>query len=206
MLAYAGSLSFYKPYRQELEQVKQKWLALPAPKPAAGPWASERLARHFGGSQTGEEYYQLYDTFRSRRHLAMLVSWDVPWPMGPDEFIPASFASIPFGQSGVFEYHPPFLDTPPMSVRQKHDLAAAMAEMFPYLPKLPPMRVVRQGSGPNEYETSFRMWLVELTARRHYSNLRGMSEAMIRGFATHLNRTEEHVKRLRRMYTRFLTS
>jgi hypothetical protein len=223
-LAYAGLLSFHKTYRLELEEMKQKWLALPAPKPAAGPWASMKMADNFRGTRTGQNYYQIYDTFRSRWHLATLVSWDVPWPMGSVDAI------SPNSNSTELDYYPPYLDTPRRSIREKEtvanamrdvlpktssdsislwgkqDYVGAMAEMFPDRPQSPPMRVVRQGSGPNEYETSFRMWLVELTVRRHYGACRGLSVAMIRGFATHLSRSEDHAKRLRKTYAAFLTS
>lgn len=206
-LAYAGALSFHAPYRQELTQLRGKWQALPKPKPAIGPFISARLASRTGPTDMVLDYYRTYDEFRARWHVAMLVSWDIPWPMGRGDQLTAAEVPLLFGDAGTFDYCPPFLESPRRSVREKGEVARAMARHFPGQPTPPSMGgIVRQGSGPSEYETSFRMWLTELTVQRRIGARRGVTQCLIRGFSRQLRLSEDHVRRLRRIYQILLSS
>jgi hypothetical protein len=95
--------------------------------------------------------------------------------MGPSDAMPIALATTLFGPAGTFDYTPPYLDTPRQSIRQKAELARAMARPFSNNPEPPPMTgIVEQGPGPPEHATAFRMWLIELYVRRHYGNVRGV--------------------------------
>jgi hypothetical protein len=207
-LAYAGYLSFHEPYREELEQLRQTWQSLAQPKPIVGPWLPERLARKAGVPEASLAYYRAYETFRGRWHLAMLVNWEIPWPMGPCDYIKAEDAMKMLGSSFVLDYHPPYVDTPRRSISDKALLAASMAKYpkcSPGMPEPPPMsRVTGQGSGPSELATAFRMWLIEMAVRRRYGNPRGLTGCLIRGFSRWLGPSAEHVRRLRRIYAGFI--
>lgn len=224
-LAYAGLLSFHQPYRLELEQLKEKWRSWPEPKPRAGPWWPATVELESNAVINGTDYYRLYETFRARWHLSMLVSWDLPWPSARGEALTLRSVRWILGQVGEFDYCPPFLDTPRktiiekeisrqrwFNILQEHPEQAKVlrdhpvsAELFRDQAELPSMRgIVERGSGPSEHETAFRMWLVELTVRRHYGDLHGLTAAIIRGFAAVLSLSEDHVKRLRTAYLRFL--
>lgn len=200
-LAYAGALTFHEPYRRELADLRSAWeklgqenakrLCFPGPVPPG-----------FTPPKPFSSFLQAYDRFCARWHLSHLASWDLPWPGLPPRVTPSNAI-----ESVNFDYIPPYLNTPNQTVREKEDIAQAMADAFPSLPMPPSMsRIVKRGSRPSEYESTFRMWVFELTVRRRYNEPRGLIAALTRGFATMLHISEDHVRRLRRTYAHLFKS
>jgi hypothetical protein len=205
-LTYAGSLVFHPLFQEELHELRAKWQKFPD-KPAAGPFWGERLARKFQVSQSSLPYYQAYDKFCARWHLAMLVSWDLPCPLGPIEGMTLEELVSQFGPSLRVDYYPPYMDTPTDSIELKAGATRTLAKLFPDIAVLPPPRgLVGQGKGPSENATALRIWLVEKSLERRYGHIHGITACLNRGFSKLLKITEDQVRRLRRIYTTLNTT
>jgi len=206
-VAYAGALTFHEPYRKELADLRAKWSALSTPKPCLGPWMPARLARKAKLSQECVNYYMAYDFFRARWDIAMLVSWDIPWPAGQIDHMTATEVVAALGPDFLVTYCPAYLKTPTQTVNHKLQLTNALAKVLPGRPIPPSFRAsTGQGSGSHEYKTAFHMWLIELTVLRRYGPHAGLTSCLLRGMAKFFDRSTGQLKKLRRIYADFLPS
>lgn len=155
--------------------------------------------------------------FLARWNLTSLASWELPVPQGPLSNLPPAATAQLLNPYSTVSLTPPYLNPPdPDTLRHSRSAsqkaAATISGQGVHLKNRngkqsnrvtrgPMPCITGRDGGPSENETAFRMWFVEHTVRSRYGAPHGLVARLSAAFERLHERSADHVKRLRRMYT-----
>lgn len=220
LLGYVGKLMFDSQleFRKERDELESLWQRAGKPRINQGsasllapPARRDELPADFSATAADKETARFFDElgkFYQKWNLSALVTWDLPLPQGPLTNVPASLATRLSGPDVMVDVYPSFFDIPKRQdvreeIRERQNRqgrAAGMNVEHPITDTSP-----RAGHG-SQWETAFRMWFVEETIRHRYGSPHGLVACLSPVFEHRYSISTDQVKKLRKLYSRYLTN
>jgi hypothetical protein len=211
-IAFAGWLTFLRPYQEDKERLTAQWanlgVALPWPLLAntadREPTPVLRAEIDPGRILPAEasDFLEAATRFMRKWKLARMATWDLPLPQGPLEHVPLGLARHILGPDDTGVFFPGYFDIPSAQdvraeIRERQDAAAREAGLgaeFPLTDLTP-----RAGSA-SAWENAFQLWFVERAVLQRYAGRRGLTSRLVEAIADMLDCSEDRVKQLRGLY------
>ncbi|MDR3633348.1 MAG: hypothetical protein P4L84_05885 [Isosphaeraceae bacterium] len=214
MLDYAGQLNLnqrYGPYREQRGALLSQYealltppgfpLALTSNQGLGGQGAPRNRRPRSKGGKEAAAFQRDVEEFLRRWNLLGLVSWDLPVPFPALKNIPLGLALNLLGPEHQVCTFPQYHDIP-----CSWDVRKMIRSPFGTDDNGGTRIRTPTGNAPSEYESAFRLWLIEWSVRARHGTIPGTVERLEETFAGLLHRSRDWVGQLRKLYTARLRS
>jgi hypothetical protein len=216
MLGYVGWLTLNEQYRDERSAIRARWASLPdRPSLPIDANVADRPPEPVvsigpdHGRVLGDELARFltdFGQFTRKWRINRMITWELPYPQGPLDQIPLGMAVLIQGPDHRVDTVPSYFDLPSNidvreSIRRHQGQAAAddgIEQAHPVTDTSP-----RDGRA-SQYESAFRLWLIERTIRKRYGSPRGLVGRLLPVFAKLLDVSEDRILQLRQLYKKAL--
>lgn len=213
LLGYVGRLTFDEQYRRDKAILEARWSSLPdrpllplngnvADQPAIPIVSIERHRDRVLGEEV-ERFLLDFGRFMRTWRLNQMITWDLPLPQGPLDPAPLGLQVTVLGPDHLATTIPSFYDVPSgVDVRgiiREQQGQAAKADGVEM--EHPVTDASSRAGRASQYESAFRLWLIESTVRRRYGSPRGLVARLKPAFASFMGVSEDRVHQLRQLYS-----
>ena len=173
LLGYVGKITFDPQYQSEIADLRARWSSLPdrPPRTLAANLAYQPPIPIQGGGRANyrvlggelERFLIDFGLFMRKWRLGQMITWDLPMPQGPLEFVPLGLLLRNLGPDEPATTIPSFHDVPSnIDLRKQFRDQQRRVAIDDGVEMAHPVTDASSRDGhASQYESAFRMWLLE---------------------------------------------